>query len=127
MTGYGFGKQRGGRTAPDPQGDAIDLSGIKRTPLPNDPEREAAAIERGAAMGFVDRGEREPQPQADAGPRRRRQSAPPQSSVYVKGPKDTIDWFVEYTNQRGHRSYWQTIAEFRAMVEGTADPRGEGT
>lgn len=24
---------------------------------------------------------------------------------------------VRYTNQRGHRSYWQTLEEFQAMVD----------
>lgn len=108
---YGFGKKPS--AAPVDEG-RLDLSGITRTPLPIDPAREAAALERGAALGFVDRGD------SGAGEgavvRRRRQTAP-QSSVYIKGPKDTLDWFIEYTNQRAHRSYWQTLEEFRAMVE----------
>lgn len=108
MSGYGFGKKPG---TPLTDEGRLDLSGITRTPLPVDPAREAAAIERGTALGYVDRGAGD-----EPVVRRRRQTAP-QSSVYIKGPKDTLDWFIDYTNQRAHRSYWQTIEEFRAMVE----------
>lgn len=114
MSGYGFGK----KADAGPTAERLDLSGITRTPLPLDPTREAAALQRGAALGFVDRGAGE-----EPVVRRRRQSAP-QSSVYIKGPKETLDWFIEYTNARSHRSYWQTLEEFRAMVEaqdGNAD------
>lgn len=111
MSGYGFGKKPHG--AP-PAADRIDLSGITRAPVQVDPAREAAAIERGAALGFVDREDRGAG--EEAGVRRRRQSAP-QGSVYIKGPRETLDWFVEYTNRRGHRSYWQTLEELRALVE----------
>jgi len=125
VSGYGFGK-RGGTPTPATSDEPLDLSGIKRAPMPTDPKREAAALERGAALGFVDRAERETAT-ADTAPRRRRKAAPPQGSVYVKGPQETIDWFVEFTNQRGHRSYWQTIEEFRAMIEGREGVGGEGT
>lgn len=121
MSGYGFGKKP---AAPDDG--RLDLSGITRTPMHVDPAREAAAMERGAALGFVDRSARgEPTGEEAAGEdaagegagvRRRRQTAP-QASLYIKGPKDTLDWFIEFTNRRGHRSYWQTLAEFRAMIE----------
>ena len=126
MSGYGFGKKPASK-ADDatPSEDRLDFSGIRREPLSVDPALEEAAIRRGAALGFVDRGEGGgslPGPAtADEAPRRRRRSAQPQINVYIKGPKDTLDWFVEYTNQRGHRSYWQTLEEFRMLVEG-----GEG-
>ncbi|WP_242097965.1 hypothetical protein [Sphingomonas sp. CROZ-RG-20F-R02-07] len=114
MSGYGFGKKPARTPDPATDGGRLDLSGITRTPLPVDPAREAAALERGAALGFVDRGAGEgPEPSV-----RRRRQAVPQSSVYIKGPKDTLDWFIEYTNARAHRSYWQTLEEFRTMVEG---------
>jgi len=86
-----------------------------------DPEREEAAIRRGDALGFVDRDAASSatgEMSGETTPRRRRRSAQPQVSVFIKGPKDTLDWFVEYTNQRGHRSYWETLEEFRALVEG---------
>ncbi|GAA3272818.1 hypothetical protein GCM10020258_49210 [Sphingomonas yabuuchiae] len=85
MSGYGFGK-RGGTPTPAASDEPLDLSGIKRAPMPTDPKREAAALERGAALGFVDRAERETAT-ADTAPRRRRKAAPPQGSVYVKGHK----------------------------------------
>lgn len=116
MSSYGFGKaKKPGPTAAD---DTLDLSGISRTPVAIDPRREEAAVQRGAALGFVDRGE---------GPVRRRRQAAPQGSVYIKGPKDTLDWFVQFTNERGHSAYWQTIAEFREMVEAQSQPGGAGS
>ena len=114
MSGYGFGKKPGAARP-----DTLDLTGITRTPLPIDPVREEAAVARGTALGFVDRAEKEG---AGEGTIRRRRQATPQASLYIKGPKDTLDWFIEFTNQRGHRSYWQTIAEFRAMIEGGEAP-----
>lgn len=108
MSGYGFGKKS---VATSEEEGRLDLSGITRAPLLIDPAREAAALERGAALGYVDRGAEE-----ETIIRRRRQ-ATPQSSVYIKGPKDTLDWFIDYTNRRAHRSYWQTIKEFREIIE----------
>lgn len=120
MTSYGFGKK-----APVPAKSAeetrLDLSGIVRAPLSVDPIREAAAMARGDALGFVDRGEQTGEGGQPA-VRRRRQSVP-QGSLYIKGPQETLDWFVDFTNQRGHRSYWQTLAEFREMIEGKP-PKG---
>jgi hypothetical protein len=115
MSGYGFGKAS--KSEPKADADALDLSGISREPVATDPRREEAAMQRGAALGFVDRGE---------GPLRRRRQAAPQGSVYIKGPKDTLDWFVQFTNERGHSAYWQTIAEFREMVEAQSRPGGAG-
>jgi len=118
MSGYGFGKKStGGAGEPE----RLDLSGIVRAPVQLDPEREEAAIRRGDALGFVDRDASSSatgEMSGETAPRRRRRSAQPQVSVFIKGPKDTLDWFVEYTNQRGHRSYWETLEEFRALVEG---------
>ncbi|AXB80636.1 hypothetical protein [Novosphingobium sp. P6W] len=114
MTGYGFGKKPTASLLPDPGAeieDRLDFTGIERRPMAVDPALEEAAIRRGDALGFVDRGAGETN-------RRRRRSTQPQTSVFVKGPQDTLDWFVEYTNQRGHRSYWQTIEEFRSLIEG---------
>ena len=45
MSGYGLGK--GGKRAPTAVDDTIDLTGIARTPVPADPQREEAAVESG--------------------------------------------------------------------------------
>jgi len=116
MSGYGFGKRPAG-LANGPGEDRLDLSGIARAPVTVDPSREAAAIRRGDALGFIDRSAASDPIIKEAAVRRRR-SAQPQISVFIKGPQDTLEWFIEYTNQRGHRSYWQTLEEFRALVEG---------
>lgn len=124
--GYGFGKRpisKGAATGGSGSGnDRLDLNGIVRAPVTVDPAREEAAIRRGDALGFVDRGTAAVIPGGGAGsttPRRRRRSTQPQVSVFIKGPKDTLDWFIEYTNERGHRSYWETLEEFRTLVKGT--------
>ena len=111
MSSYGFSKKGDDKRSDDT---ILDLSGITRAPLAVDPIREAAAMERGTALGFVDRSQRTVEPDT---PIRRRRQTTPQSSVYIKGPRETLDWFIEYTNQREHRSYWQTLEEFRVLVE----------
>jgi len=127
MSGYGFGKKpTTGKTeeADAGEGDRLDFSGLARTPVTLDPAREEAAIRRGDALGFVDRSasgkdrlEAATENPGDTGTRRRRRSTQPQVSVFIKGPKDTLDWFIEYTNQRGHRSYWQALEEFRSLTD----------
>lgn len=126
MSSYGFGKKAGTTSSTDDagaggQGDRLDFSGIARTPVTLDPEREEAAIRRGDALGYVDRGttiNASTPSSSDAGsPRRRRRTAQPQISVFIKGPKDTLEWFIEYTNQRGHRSYWEALEELRLLVD----------
>ena len=123
MSSYGFSKKAEDKPSDDT---ILDLSGITRTPLAVDPVREAAAMERGTALGFVDRSQRTAEPDT---PIRRRRQTTPQSSVYIKGPRETLDWFIEYTNEREHRSYWQTLEEFRVLVEAsearveTVDPK----
>lgn len=124
MSSYGFGKKAAADSNADEneagEGARLDFSGISRTPVALDPEREEAAIRRGDALGYVDRGT--PTDGSSEGlnepgaPRRRRRSAQPQISVFIKGPKDTLEWFIEYTNQRGHRSYWEALEEFRTLV-----------
>lgn len=120
MSGYGFGKR-----PVKPTNDTLDLSGITRAPLPLDPEREAAAIARGTALGFVDRAEPDGTTRESGvgeGTVRRRRQAVPQASLFIKGPKETLDWFIDFTNQRGHRSYWQALAELRELAERGDEP-----
>ena len=118
MSGYGFKKSTPASTA-DELGDKLDFSGIGRTPVVLDPKREQEAVARGAVMGFVDRDER---PAEAGGGRltRRRREAVPQGNLFIKGPQDTLDWFVEFTNARGHRAYWQALEELRALSEAKA-------
>lgn len=113
MSGYGFGKKpaAAGYNEEGP-GDRLDLSGIERAPVVLDPAREEAAVRRGDALGFVDRSASD-----DTG-RRRRRATQPQTSVFIKGPKETLDWFIDHSNRKGHRAYWQTLEELRALVEG---------
>jgi hypothetical protein len=121
VSGYGFGKKPAGKKpneAAVSEGDRLDFSGLARTPETLDPTREETAIRRGAALGFVDRSAAADGSPDAAGARRRRRSAQPQISVFIKGPKDTLEWFIDYTNQRGHRSYWEALEEFRSLVEG---------
>lgn len=130
MSGYGFGKKPAGGDKTDDakadEGDRLDFSGLARKPVTLDPEREEAAIRRGDALGFVDRSAAiqdaavsSTESASDTvGARRRRRSAQPQISVFIKGPKDTLEWFIDYTNQRGHRSYWEALEEFRSLVQG---------
>ena len=114
MSGYGFKKPSAAPSKTEATSDKLDLSGIGRTPVALDPQREEEAVARGAAMGFVDRDERV---QAEtARPSRRRREPVPQGNLFIKGPQATLDWFVEYTNSRGHRSYWQALEELRALA-----------
>jgi hypothetical protein len=100
-----------------PDDKRLNFEGITRTPVVLDPRREEAALQRGDALGFVDRGASS----EERGGRRRQRSIQPQLNVFIKGPKDTLEWFIDYTNQRGHRSYWQALEEFRALVENGRD------
>lgn len=123
MSGYGFGRKPARTEAEQGAGEEagrLNFTGIARTPVTLDPLREEAAIRRGDALGFVDRGSTG-EPVAQSTPKRRRRATQPQGSVFIKGPQDTLDWFIDYTNQRGHRSYWQTLEELRALVEGRGD------
>ena len=114
MSSYGFKKPSPASAKAEEGSDKLDFSGIERVPVALDPRREEEAVARGAAMGFVDRDERveEEAPR----PSRRRRETVPQGNLFIKGPQATLDWFVEYSNSRGHRSYWQTLEDLRALT-----------
>jgi hypothetical protein len=96
MSDYGFRKR------------PLDLSGLPRdAPVPH-PADEQKAVARGEALGFIDRG---------SGKTRRRPPPPPAASLYIKGPEEVIDWFIRYTESRGHRAYWQSLADLKEIVE----------
>ena len=115
MSGYGFRKPDPTPTKAEGAGDKLDLTGIVRTPVALDPKREEEAVARGTALGFVGRDERAQEEPARAS--RRRREVVPQGNLFIKGPQQTLDWFVEYTNSRGHRSYWQALEELRALAD----------
>lgn len=119
MTSYGFGKKPTPTSENGKSIDRIDLAGINRQPVTVDPKREEDAIKRGAAMGFVDRAERsEADPIIEArGVIRRRRKMSAKRDLYIKGPAETLDWFIQYTNERGHRAYWEALEELRTLVE----------
>ncbi|MET1081446.1 MAG: hypothetical protein ABWY12_00060 [Burkholderiales bacterium] len=113
MSGYGFKKPNA--ASADEVADKLNLSGLSKAPLRIDRVREEEAIARGAAMGFVDRAQGEGE-NVSARPSRRRRETVAQGNLFIKGPQETLDWFVEFTNQRGHRSYWQALEELRALT-----------
>ena len=82
MSGYGFKKPSAAPAQPVDTGDKLDLSGIARTPVALDPQREGEAVARGAAMGFVDRDERVQEEVTR--PSRRRRETVPQGNLFIK-------------------------------------------
>ena len=111
MTDFGFGK---GGAKPKAEAAAptnLDLGGMPNGPIENDRMRERDAMERAERVGFTDRGQ-------GRGIVRRKRVAQPTATVYVKGPEELIEWFIHYTESKGHSAYWKAIEDFRAMVEG---------
>jgi hypothetical protein len=117
MTEFGFKKpeQIGARKAKDDPKPAatVNVSGLKTQPIEVNPILEREAVTRGEDLGFVDRGQ--------GGVVRRNRKAQPSASLYVKGPVETIQWFIRYTESRGYSAYWNSLQDFREMIE-----RGEG-
>jgi hypothetical protein len=111
MTNFGFGKG-GAKPATESAAPAkLDLGGLPTGPIENDRMREREAMDRAEAVGFTDRGQ-------GRGIVRRKRVAQPTATVYVKGPEELIEWFIHYTESKGHSAYWKAIEDFRAMVEG---------
>lgn len=106
MSNYDFKKRKAAGNQSGSKG--LDLSGLPAGAPQIEPERERSAIERGEALGFTDRGQ---------GGRRRRPPPPPTESLFVKGPAETVQWFRDFSVDMGHRSYWNTLEYFRAMIE----------
>jgi len=106
MSGYGFGSKK--PPADKPAG-TIDLGGLPSSLPPLKREDEARAVAVGENLGFVDRGQ---------GVRRRKPAAVPSVNLYVKGPQDVIQWFIDYTDEQGHSAYWKSIEDFKRIMEG---------
>lgn len=111
-----FGFKRPPKDAAEGTGKAIDVSGLPSGPIALDPARERDAVERGEALGFTDRGQAKEVEQSGRG-RRKRPPPPPTRTIYIRAPEELADWFELYTEQRGHRALWQSIEDFRALVE----------
>lgn len=102
---FGFGKRS---TKPTNEAEQ-DLTGIPKGPIKLSDEATAKAERAGEELGF--RNQLEPvSPHRSSG---RRIVATPSKSIFIKGPERTIDWFVDFTNDQGFRSYWQAIEELK--------------
>lgn len=114
MSTFGFKK-----TAPseeDTKRPGFDLAGIPKGPIALDPAKERDAVQRGEALGFTDRGQ---SVDIEKGRGRRRQKPPatPMEVIYVRAPKELAEWFQNYTDAKGHKAYWQSIQDMRALIE----------
>ena len=104
MSGYGFGK----KPSAAPPADKMDLGGLPSSLPPLRRDDESRAVAAGEALGFVDRGQ---------GVRRRKPPAIPSVNLFVKGPQDVIQWFIDYTDAQGHSAYWKSIEDFKRLME----------
>ncbi|RKF17740.1 hypothetical protein D6851_15900 [Altericroceibacterium spongiae] len=110
MANYDFQKAR--KPNPDSASDdsrTMDFSSLPKNPVSISDAEEKHAVQRGDDLGFISRGQ---------GTTRRRKPAKRQKSLYVKGPEEIIDWFVEYTNTQNHSAYWKSIEDLKNMIEG---------
>jgi len=126
MSNFGFKKPEEG--AGEQKAKGIDVAGLPTGPVNLDPEKERKAVERGEALGFTDRGQGAPNGRGRGG--RKRPPPPPSQTIYIRAPQDLAEWFERYTEQRGHRALWQSIQDFRDMIEAAPGNRdgfgGEG-
>lgn len=114
MSGFGFKKAAGGEGK---KAKVIDLSDLQTPPIEPDPVKEEEAVARGEALGFTHRGVGEAKP-LERATRRKRPPPPPTETLYIRAPKELADWFQHYTESRGYRAMWQSIQDFRELVEG---------
>lgn len=105
---FGF-RNRPKTSEPEGKG-AVDFNGLPKGPIGVDPVREQAAVRSGEALGFTDRG------QGRAGGRRRPDPVPTKS-IYIKGPEEIILWFEQYTNDANHKAFWNSLDDFRKLLD----------
>jgi hypothetical protein len=79
-------------------------------PIENDRMRERDAMDRVRACRLYRPGQG-----GDRSPQARR---PAHSNRLREGAEELIEWFIHYTESKGHSAYWKAIEDFRAMVEG---------
>lgn len=109
MSNFGFNKTQ--KVGGEVKDKGIDVTGLPSGPIALDPVREKEAVQRGEALGFTDRG------QQSRGGRRKRPAPPPSQTIYIRAPQELAEWFESYTEQQGHRALWQSIQDFRDMVD----------
>jgi len=109
MSNFGFDKRKGDESNSE-ELKPMEKSGLPRGPVVNDPARERQAMQRAEDLGYTDRGQ-------GRGIVRRRPVATPTATVYIKGPEEVLEWFINYTAERGHKAYWNSIDDFRKLIE----------
>ncbi len=85
-----------------------DLSGIPKGAIKLNELQAERAGRAGEALGFRSR-----EPQAEPQQGRRRKIASPMKSLFIKGPTDTVDWFINYADAGSFRSYWEALEDLR--------------
>lgn len=113
MSDFGFRKPAASASS---RAGGLDLTGLPSGAPSITPAQERDAIERGEALGFTDRGQGGGEP--GRGGRRKRPAPPPKQTLYIRAPQELAEWFERYTEGRGHNAFWQSIQDFRALVEG---------
>jgi hypothetical protein len=103
MSELGFKRRLPGD--PKPQ---ADLSGIPTGAIKLDERQAERAGRAGEALGFRSR---EPSTSPMLG--RRRKVATPMKSLFIKGPAETVDWFISYADAGEFRSYWEALEDLR--------------
>ncbi len=109
--GYGFSKPASPASSPNDAHRKLDFADLDAiAPLEVNPDKEDKAIKAGEALGFR---AREPHVPASTGPYldKRAVTRVPQGKILVTGPAEIIAQFVEFSRSRGHKAYWNTIAE----------------
>jgi hypothetical protein len=84
--------------------DGIPLGSIKMSD-----EVTARAERAGEVLGFRAQLSHSTLPQRVG----RRRTAVPSKSIFLKGPEDLIDWFIQYTDAGEFRSYWEALADLK--------------
>lgn len=89
-----------------------DFSDIPKGPLTVSPDKEKQILDASEEQGFKSR-----EPSAEPGDSeqgvRRAKAAVKSRSIFIKGPEELIDWFISYTNDGDHSSYWKALQDLK--------------